>query len=63
MFAVMHMEGKPTGEIDPLTLPVPGIEGTGWQVALRTPDIGSDYHGGPITLKDSMGLVYTRNAG
>ncbi|MEO1680311.1 MAG: glucosylglycerol hydrolase [Pseudomonadota bacterium] len=63
VFAVMHMEGKATSEFDPLTLPVPGIEGAGWQVALRTPDIGSDYLGGPITLKDSMGLVFTRQRG
>jgi hypothetical protein len=60
VYTVAHMEGKPTEEIDPLTLPVPGIEGSGWQVALRTPSIGSDYLGGPITLKDSMAIVYTR---
>jgi hypothetical protein len=63
VFVVAHMEGKPTDEVDPLTLPVPGIEGTGWRVALRTPSIGPDYTGGPLTLKDSMALVYIRDAG
>jgi hypothetical protein len=54
------MEGSPTGEFDPLTLPIPGLEGNGWQVALRTPSIGDDYLGGPLTLHDSMGLIFTR---
>ncbi|MGB0498403.1 MAG: glucosylglycerol hydrolase [Rubricella sp.] len=62
VFAVLHMEGKPTEEIDPVTLPVPGIEGFGWELALRTPGIGGEYTGGPITLRDSMGLVFTRRA-
>jgi hypothetical protein len=57
-----HMEGKPTDDVDPLTLPVPGIEGSGWRLELRTPTIGSDYLGGPITLRDSMALVYVRDA-
>jgi hypothetical protein len=60
VFAVAHMEGKPTHDIEPLSLPVPGIEGTGWRLELRTPSIGHDYGGGPIMLKDSMALVYTR---
>ncbi|MBF9030288.1 hypothetical protein HKCCE3408_07760 [Rhodobacterales bacterium HKCCE3408] len=60
VFAVMHMEGQPTAELDPLVLPVPGIKGTGWKLALRTPSIGSDYMGGPLTLRDSMALVYVR---
>ncbi|WP_299963136.1 glucosylglycerol hydrolase [uncultured Roseobacter sp.] len=60
IFAVAHMEGKPTAEMDPLTLPVPGIEGEGWKLALRTPSIGSDYTGGPLTLSDSMALVFSR---
>jgi len=63
VFAVMHMEGKATGDFDPLRLRVPGIEGFGWELTLRTPDIGSDYVGGPITLRDSMGLLFTRKAG
>ena len=60
VFTVMHMEGDETGSIEPLSLKVPGIEGTGWKLALRTPGIGADYDGGPIVMKDSMGLVYTR---
>ncbi len=60
VFSVAHMEGKPTAEIDPLSLPVPQLEGGGWELALRTPSIGSDYMGGPISLKDSMALVFTR---
>jgi hypothetical protein len=62
VFMVAHMEGKPTDDVDPLTLPVPGIEGSGWRLELRTPTIGSDYLGGPITLRDSMALVYVRDA-
>ena len=60
VFSVAHMEGKPTEDIDPLGLPVPGLQGGGWRVALRTPAIGADYAGGPIILKDSMSLVFVR---
>jgi hypothetical protein len=60
VFSVAHLEGKRTEEFEPLSLPVPGIEGTGWRLALRTPSIGEDYRGGPITLEDSMALVYVR---
>ncbi|SDZ21982.1 Hypothetical glycoside hydrolase 5 [Jannaschia faecimaris] len=61
VFSVAHLEGKPTEEMEPLSLPVPGIEGTGWKLALRTPSIGDEYVGGPIVLKDSMALVYVRS--
>jgi len=50
VFAVAHLEGKPTDDMEPLSLPVPGIEGTGWRLALRAPLIGDDYDGGPLTL-------------
>jgi hypothetical protein len=60
VFTITHMEGGPTGEMNPLTLPIAGLEGDGWKVSIRTPSIGSDYLGGPITLYDSMGLVFTR---
>ena len=60
VFMVSHMEGGPIADIDPLQLPVPGLDGDGWHVALRTPSIGSDYLGGPITLRDSMGILYVR---
>ncbi|WP_043918469.1 glucosylglycerol hydrolase [Jannaschia aquimarina] len=58
IFTLAHMEGKPTGEIDPLSLPVPGLDRGTWRCALRTPPIGSDYEGGPIDLKDAMALVF-----
>jgi len=61
VFMVAHMEGKPLEDVDPLTLKVPGIEGFGWTLALRTPSIGSDYLGGPLTMRDSMALVFTRD--
>jgi hypothetical protein len=60
VFCITHMEGGETDEIDPLALPVPGIDGFGWRLALRSPGIGEDYTGGSITLRDSMGLVFTR---
>ncbi|WP_372835497.1 glucosylglycerol hydrolase, partial [Puniceibacterium confluentis] len=60
VYSVLHMEGKPTTDIDPLRLGVPGTEGFGWQCALRAPGIGSDYLSGPIVLRDSMALVFTR---
>lgn len=60
VFAVTHMEGKPVDNFDPLALDIPGLAGDGWQVALRTPPIGSDYLGGPLVLRDSMGVVFTR---
>jgi hypothetical protein len=62
VFSVGHMEGKETAEFDPLTLPVEGIQGTGWRLALRTPSIGHEYEGGPIVLRDAMSLVYVRDA-
>ncbi|MFW5881259.1 MAG: glucosylglycerol hydrolase, partial [Roseicyclus sp.] len=58
---IAHMEGKPTDEIDPLETGLPGTEGGGWRVALRTPSIGPDFVGGPLTLRDSMALVYVRD--
>ncbi|MEL6548961.1 MAG: glucosylglycerol hydrolase [Pseudomonadota bacterium] len=60
VFMLAHMEGKPTDEIDPLTLPIAGLEGDGWELALRTPSIGAEYTGGPITMKDAMALVFVR---
>ena len=60
VFCVTHMEGKPLLDIDPLSLPVQGIDGGGWSVALRTPGIAAGYEGGPVTLEDSTALVFTR---
>ncbi|PUB09963.1 glucosylglycerol hydrolase [Yoonia sediminilitoris] len=61
VFSVAHLEGKPTEELEPLSLPVPGIEGKNWRLVLRTPSIGDEYVGGPIVLKDSMALIYVRS--
>ena len=62
VLAVTHMEGKPTAPLDPLALPVPGLEGDGWRLALRTPSTPSDYAGGPIALEDSTALVFVHDA-
>ena len=62
VFAVAHMEGGPTDEFDPLTLPIEGLSGEGWQAVLRTPPIGEDYLGGPLTLHDSTGVLFVRPA-
>lgn len=61
VFSIAHLEGKPLLDIDPTSLPIPGLEGSGWKVALRSPTIGADYEGGPISLHDSMALLYVRN--
>jgi hypothetical protein len=62
VFAVAHLEGKPLVEVDPTAMDFAGVEGGGWHVALRSPTIGSDYLGGPLTLHDSMAVLYTRRA-
>ncbi|MGF1501344.1 MAG: glucosylglycerol hydrolase [Paracoccaceae bacterium] len=59
-FVVTHMEGKALEDFDPIASNIPGLGGGGWELALRTPPIGGDYVGGPLTLRDSMGLVFTR---
>ena len=61
VYAVAHMEGAPVTQIDPLAEDVPGLEGEGWRVALRTPPIGGDFCGGPLDLKDGFGVIYTRD--
>ena len=63
VFVIAHLEGKPLVDIDPTALPIPGLEGGGWHVALRAPSIGGDYLGGPLTLHDSMAVLYTRRRG
>ena len=62
VYSVSHLEGKPLEEVDPLDFDVPGLREAGpeWQLVLATPPIGPDYTGGPITLSDSMGVVYVR---
>jgi hypothetical protein len=63
VFAIAHLEGKPLLDVDPTALPIPGLEGGGWQVALRSPQIGTDYLGGPISLHDGMAVLFTRKRG
>ncbi|TYB88063.1 glucosylglycerol hydrolase [Oceaniovalibus sp. ACAM 378] len=60
IFALLHMEGKPTEMIEPLAMDVPGLEGGGWVLRLKTPGFDDGYEGGPIELHDSMGLIFTR---
>ncbi|SIS75191.1 glucosylglycerol hydrolase [Phaeovulum vinaykumarii] len=61
VFAICHMEGGPTDEIMPLGLLPETERAAPWRLALRSPGIGSDYTGGPISLKDSMGLLFVRD--
>ncbi|MFT7390589.1 MAG: hypothetical protein ACI9ZH_000813 [Paracoccaceae bacterium] len=63
VFAVAHLEGKPLEDCDPLHWGVPGTEGGGWELALRSPPIGAEYQGGPLTLRDGMGMVFVRRKG
>ncbi|MGF1552767.1 MAG: glucosylglycerol hydrolase [Paracoccaceae bacterium] len=60
VYTIAHMEGSALYGLDPMTLAVPGIEGEGWRLALRTPPIGGDYTGGVLDLKDGMGLVFVQ---
>jgi hypothetical protein len=60
VYLVTHMEGDATEPLDPLALPVPGLDGDGWSVALRTPGIPQDYAQGPLSLHDSTGVLFTR---
>ncbi|MEC9431620.1 MAG: glucosylglycerol hydrolase [Pseudomonadota bacterium] len=63
VYMVAHMEGAETADFDPLNLHHQAADGQGgWRVALATPQIGDDYQGGPIVLRDSMGVVFTRPA-
>ena len=49
-----------TDEIDPLDLLPDSVSRNDWHLTIRGPGIGPDYIGGPLVLRDSMGLVYTR---
>ena len=62
VYAVMHLEGQPLSAFDPLSEPVPGLEGGEWRLLLRTPPIGDDYKAGEIVLRDGMGLLYVRSS-
>ena len=60
VLVVANMEGG-HAELVPTEVDLPGVTPDGWHLALRTPEIGSDYLGGPITLRDSSGVVFTRS--
>lgn len=60
IFALCHMEGGETSATNPLDHLPDGVSAHGWSLTLRTPGIGDDYIGGPIILKDSMGLVFEK---
>ncbi len=60
VFVLCHMEGGETEEILPLDHLPAGTDRTGWRLVLRSPGIGSDYLGGALVLRDSMGLVFER---
>lgn len=60
VLSVAHVEGAPTEPFDPLALPIGGLDGNGWKVALATPGIEPGYSGGPVSMRDSTGLVLVR---
>jgi hypothetical protein len=60
VYLVTHMEGNASAPFDPLALPLPGLAGGGWELALATPGIDPAYRGGEISLHDSTGLLFTR---
>ena len=57
-FALCHMEGCDTDEIDPLSFLPEASRARDWELVLGSPGIGTDYRGGPIILKDSMALLF-----
>ena len=59
-YVVVHLEGGATEDVDPLEL-MQGMPRDGWTPALTTPNIGSDYQGGPLILNDSMGVILVRD--
>lgn len=66
VFAVTLMEGRPLEGVDPLAMAAaatPGLKGGGWRAALGTPSIPADYEHGPLNLRDSSGVVFTRRGG
>jgi hypothetical protein len=55
-----NMEGQAVGEFDPVHADLAGLDPADWELALATPPIGADYRGGPLTLRDSTGVLFTR---
>lgn len=60
VFVVGHMEGSAIEDVDPLELPIYGLKGDGWELALKSPGIDANYTGGHLSLTDSTGLLFTR---
>lgn len=60
ILVVVHMEGKPLKDLDPTSPSVSGVKSGHWHVTLRSPQIGSDYLGGPIDFREGMALLFTR---
>jgi hypothetical protein len=60
LFAVTHMEGLETEEIEPLDFLPETLSRDGWTLKIKSPQIGGDYEGGPIVLRDSFGLVFCK---
>lgn len=53
---VANMQGTPV-EVTPAALPLPGLEGRAWTLALATPRIDVVAADASITLADSEGVV------
>lgn len=65
IFAAILMEGRTLTDIDPIAAAeaaMPEIAGGGWRAVLRTPSIDAAYETGPLTLRDSSGVVFSRPA-
>lgn len=58
---VANMEGAPR-EVTPLELPLAGLAQEGWQVALVTPGLSEMPPTRPWILRDSEGVVFTRQS-
>ncbi len=58
---IANMEGAPI-TLTPLDLPIANLADTGWTAALVTPGVGAHAAESAVTLKDSQGVVFTRQA-
>jgi hypothetical protein len=58
---VANMEGAPR-QIRFTDLPVPNLADSGWTLALKTPDLPTTAFDQAVTLHDSRGVVFVRNA-
>lgn len=58
---VANLEGAPH-TVEPLALPMDGLEGDQWQVALASPGLEGVDVKRPLTLHDSQGVVFRRES-